>query len=89
VRELLGNDFDLKFEKATTVLRMPSGEKVWNAFSEGYGPTKTLYQSTDRKDELRREFIRFHDEHRRELGVAMPREYLMTIGVRRKRSSHH
>jgi SAM-dependent methyltransferase len=83
VRELLGTDFDLKFEKGTTVLRMPSGERVWDVFREGYGPTKALYNSTDRKDELRREFIKFHDAHGTELGIAMPREYLVTVGVRR------
>ena len=28
VSELLGGDFDLKFETGTTVLRMPSAERV-------------------------------------------------------------
>jgi SAM-dependent methyltransferase len=83
VHELLGGDFDLKFEKATSVLRMPSAEATWALFSEGYGPTKSLYQSTDRKDELRREFIRFHDAYKSEMGISMPREYLVTIGIRR------
>ncbi|MBV8651376.1 MAG: class I SAM-dependent methyltransferase [Alphaproteobacteria bacterium] len=83
VRELLGNNFDLRFETGTTVLRMPSSEAVWKVFSEGYGPTKTLLQYTDRKDELRRAFIEFHDAHRTPLGVAMPRDYLVTIGIRR------
>lgn len=83
VRELLGKDFDLKFETATTVLRLPSGEAVWALFSQGYGPTKTLSQNTDRKEDLRRDFIQFHDAHRTELGVAMPRDYLVVIGTRR------
>jgi len=83
VRELLGKDFDLKFETATSVMRMASGEAAWIVFSEGYGPTKMLLQSTDRKDELRRDFIKFHDAHRGELGIAMPRDYLVTIGIRR------
>jgi len=82
VRQLLGKDFDLSFEIGTTVLRMPSGEAVWNVFSEGYGPTKMLYQNTDRKAELRRDFIAFHDAHRTPLGVAMPREYLVVVGTR-------
>jgi SAM-dependent methyltransferase len=83
VRELLGKDFDLKFETGTTVFRISSGEAAWTVFSEGYGPTKMLYQNTDRKDELRRDFIKFHDAHRVELGIAMPRDYLVTVGVRR------
>jgi SAM-dependent methyltransferase len=83
VRELLGDDFALQFEGGTTVLRMPSGEVVWKVFSEGYGPTKTLLASTDRKDELRRVFIEFHEARRTPLGIAMPRDYLVTIGTRR------
>jgi SAM-dependent methyltransferase len=83
VRDLLGKDFDLKFETGTTVLRMPSGETAWTVFSEGYGPTKMLLQNTDRKDELRRDLIKFHDAYRGELGIALPRDYLVTIGIRR------
>ena len=83
VSELLGGDFDLRFETGTTVLRMPTGEYVWKVFSEGYGPTKMLNQNTDRKDELRRDFIAFHDAHRTEGGIAMPRDYLVVVGTRR------
>jgi SAM-dependent methyltransferase len=83
VSELLGKDFDLRIETGTTVLRMPSGEHVWQVFSEGYGPTKTLHRNTDRKDDLRRDFIAFHDAHRTEHGIAMPRDYLVVIGTRR------
>lgn len=83
VRELLGNAFDLLFETGTTVLRLPSGEAVWKVFSQGYGPTKTLLQATDRKEELRRDFIAFHEAHRTPMGIAMPREYLVVIGTRR------
>ena len=83
VSALLGKDFDLKFETGTTVLRMPSGAAVWAIFSEGYGPTKSLFQSTARKDDLRRDFIAFHDAHATALGIAMPRDYLVVIGTRR------
>lgn len=83
VRELLGNAFDLQFETGTTVLRLPSGEAVWKVFGQGYGPTKTLHQATDRKEELRRDFISFHEAHRTPMGIAMPRDYLVVIGTRR------
>jgi SAM-dependent methyltransferase len=83
VSELLGKDFDLRFETGTTVLRMPSGEYVWQVFSEGYGPTKMLYRTTDRKDDLRHNFIAFHDAYKTNLGIAMPRDYLVVIGTRR------
>lgn len=83
VQELLGADFDLMFEDGTTVLRMPSGEDVWRVFSQGYGPTKTLLGATPRKDELKRDFIAFHEAHRMAGGIAMPRDYLVVLGTRR------
>src|SRR6185295_2075564 len=53
VKELLGRDFTLKFETGTTVLRVASGEAVWEIFGKGYGPTKTLYQNAgDLKEDL-------------------------------------
>lgn len=67
----------------TTILRMPSGKAAWDIFVDGYGPTKAVYQSTDRKDELKRDFIAFHDAYRTEMGIAMPRDYLVIIGTRR------
>ena len=83
VAQLLGGDFDLTFETGNTIMRMPSGERVWEVFSTGYGPTKTLLQNTDRKDDLKRDFIAFHEGHRAGPGIAMPREYLVVLGTRR------
>lgn len=85
VRELLGGDFELRFDRGTTVLRMPSGESVWQVFSSGYGPTKMLYQNAgERKEDLHRDFVAFHDAFgHADFGVAMPRDYLVTIGTRR------
>jgi len=40
VHSLLGANFDLKIEHATTALRMPSGKAACDIFVEGYGPTK-------------------------------------------------
>jgi SAM-dependent methyltransferase len=85
VRELLGTAFDLKFERGTTFYRELSGEAAWETFSTGYGPTKTLAGSLDesRRADLRRDFIAFHDGYRTELGICVPREYLLTVGIRR------
>lgn len=84
VRELLGAAFDLKFETGVTTLRRPSGKAVWDLFAAGYGPTKWLAASLDgeRRRQLQADFAAFHDAHRNEIGVAMPREYLVTVGVR-------
>jgi SAM-dependent methyltransferase len=85
VRELLGDSFDLRFERGTSFYREPSGEAAWNTFSMSYGPTKALAGNLDetRRAELRRDFIAFHDGFPTELGICVPREYLLTIGVRR------
>jgi hypothetical protein len=50
-----------------------------------YGPTKALASSLDesRRADLRRDFIAFHEGFRTELGICVPREYLLTVGIRR------
>lgn len=85
IRELLGDHFDLKFERGTSYYREPSGEAAWETFLGGYGPTKSLASNLDetRRAELRRDFIAFHDGFPTELGVCVPREYWLTIGVRK------
>ena len=85
VRDLLGDAFDLTFEQGTTVLRMPSSKTVWDTFVTGYGPTKTLAASLDpeKRVSLERDFIAMHEKFRSYAGVSMPREYLITIGVRK------
>jgi SAM-dependent methyltransferase len=84
IRELLGRDFDLKFEKGVSYYREPSGEAAWETFSTGYGPTKTLAATLDegRRDELKRDFIAFHDGFPTDLGICVPREYWVTLGTR-------
>jgi len=85
LRELLGAGFDLKFERGVTTLRMPSGKAVWDLFVEGYGPTKAVAAGCDaqRREELERDIIAYHEMFSEEAGIAMPREYLVTLGLRR------
>lgn len=85
LRELLGDTFDLSFETGTTTLRMPDGNSVWEMFVAGFGPTKALAASCDgaTRERLKRDFIAFHERYRGDLGVAMPRDYLLTIGSRK------
>jgi hypothetical protein len=54
-------------------------------FVAGYGPTKSLAASLDpeRRESLKRDFIAYHDSFKGELGVAMPRDYLVMIGIRK------
>jgi SAM-dependent methyltransferase len=85
VRELLAGNFDLRFESGTAVYYDRDGATAWRVFSTGYGPTKALAGSLDeaRRAALQRDFETFHDGFTTELGIAVPREYLITIGRRR------
>ena len=82
---LLGNAFDLKFATGTTTLRVPSGQAAWDLFIAGFGPTKTVAASLEpgRRAVYTRDFIEYHERFRGELGVAMPRQYLVTVGIKR------
>jgi hypothetical protein len=85
VQELLGRDFELKFEDGVTTYYDRDGEAAWNAFSTGYGPTKSLAAGLDdqRRTDLRRDFAAFHERFSTPLGFALPREYLLIVGTRR------
>jgi SAM-dependent methyltransferase len=82
--ELLGGSFDLRFEQGTSYYREPSAEAAWLTFSKGYGPTRILAAALpeDRRDAFRADFIAFHEQFATDLGVTVPRNYVVTIGVR-------
>lgn len=84
IRELLGNAFQLRFEKGVSYYREPSGDAAWATFSNGYGPTRTLAASldADRRESFRRDFTDFHAGFATELGICVPREYWLTCGVK-------
>jgi SAM-dependent methyltransferase len=85
VSELLGAHFDLRFERGTSMYREPDGEAAWQTFVQGYGPTRMLAASLDeeRRAALQRDFVAFHAEFAEELGVCVPRTYLVSVGRRR------
>lgn len=85
IAELLGHDFDLRFETGTSVLREPDSNAVWELFVASYGPTRTLAAALppERRQQLRSDFVAYHDRYRTELGIALPRDYLVAVGVRR------
>ena len=85
VSELVGQHFDLRFERGTSMYREPDGQHAWETFVNGYGPTKILAASLDaeKRAELQRDFVAFHDAFGDELGVTVPRGYLVTVGKRR------
>lgn len=84
IRQLLGTAFDLKFEIGVSYYREPSGEAAWETFSRGYGPTRALAASLEpgRLEAFRADFIAFHSHFATELGICVPREYWLAVGVR-------
>ncbi len=85
ITELLDEDFELDFESGTSYQHLPNGEAVWELYATSYGPVKWLAANLDRAalSDLEQRFIEFHNQFRTGLGVRVPREYLVTIGVRR------
>lgn len=85
VNDLLGRYFDLRFETGISVLRGVDSNAVWDMFVTSYGPIKTLASKlpSERMCALRDDFVVFHDQYKSDLGVALPRKYLLTVGVRR------
>jgi SAM-dependent methyltransferase len=83
--ELLGDHFDLGFERGTSFYREPDGQAAWRTFVEGYGPLRTLVGKLDEAEAraLEREFVAFHDGFATDLGVCVPRDYLVAAGTRR------
>jgi SAM-dependent methyltransferase len=85
IRQLLGEAFDLKFERAVSYYREPSAEAAWDTFSTSYGPTKMLFDTLEplRRVQLRADFIAFHAGFPTALGICVPREYWLTLGIRK------
>jgi SAM-dependent methyltransferase len=85
VRALLSRDFDLRFEEGVATYFDRDGAAAWDAFVTGYGPTKALAKGLDenRRLELKQAFIASCDAYRTELGISIPRQYLITLGTRK------
>lgn len=85
VRELLGSSFELGFEPGTSYYRPPDAQAAWRTFAEGYGPVRTLAGKLDPEQRARFEtdFTTFHDQFAGELGISLPREYVIIRGTRR------
>jgi SAM-dependent methyltransferase len=85
IRELLGDAFDLRLEPGVSYYREPSPEAAWITFSTGYGPTRSLAAGLDpeRLQAFRDDFVSFHADFSTDLGITVPRDYWLTVGIRR------
>lgn len=85
VSELLAANFELRFEDGVSYYREPSAEAAWDTFSTGYGPTRMLAAGLpgDRREAFRHDFIAFHKGFSTDIGITVPRTYVLTVGRRR------
>ena len=84
VRALLGDHFDLTFEKGMSYYREPNSARAWDVFSKSYGPLRALHGKLDApaQESLKNDFIAFHDGYKAELGICVPRDYWVVYGTR-------
>jgi SAM-dependent methyltransferase len=84
-RELLENDFELKFVHGQDPHVGESAEEMWELLVTSFGPIKALYDSLDdaRREELHNAYVEHMEEHRRNGRIEAPREYLIILGTRR------
>ena len=85
VAELLGQEFALEFEEGELRVTAKSGEEMWRLFTSYDGAAKAQVDSLHRPraQEYRRAFIAYHERHRANGRISLPRRYLLTLGRRR------
>jgi SAM-dependent methyltransferase len=84
VSELLGQEFELEFEEGELRLTAGSGDEMWRLFTSYDGAAKAQVDSLHRQraQEYRRAYIAFHERHRANGRITVPRRYLLTLGRR-------
>ena len=85
VTELLGNDFELRFERGDCPQPGSSSEEIWELFASSYGPTKTLIDGLDeeKRGTLHSEWLAYFDQYESGGEGSQPRPYLLVLGTRR------
>ncbi len=85
LKELLSANFELGFEEGVNHFRYASGEQAWDLWVNHYGPAKTLAGNLDdaKRAEFRRDMIAWHETFKSPLGYDQPRQYVVTLGVRK------
>jgi SAM-dependent methyltransferase len=80
----LGCDFRLASEPGTVISRFASVEAAWEIYSNGFGPVRAVAAAlpAERLEEMRRAFMQWTAQFQTDLGVALPIDYLVTVGQR-------
>lgn len=85
LEQLLGRQFDLRFEKGVSHAYHDNVDEVWDWYLAGFGPLRALHETLDdeRRGALKRQLDEYHRHYAVPCGLHMQREYLITIGQRR------
>lgn len=85
VTRLLGNDFELRFETGVSYGYFDSTEHLWHFYVRTFGPMREIVESSDAAtvEELGLRFKAEHDQFIGELGLKIPRPYLLASGIRK------
>lgn len=81
---LLGEYFDLRFEVGTSTYRARDRKTAWGAFADGNESIATLADAVGMRglQAAASDFGAFHECHRTDRGIEIPRTYLITVGRR-------
>jgi ubiquinone/menaquinone biosynthesis C-methylase UbiE len=84
-RELIGDAFDLTFERAFSTWEFESGEAMWQFMSTRFGPILTLVGMLppERAEALHNDLVALAEEERDGDRIVDTREYLLVLGTRR------
>jgi len=85
VEKLLGQTFDLKFERGVSNAYHGSTDDIWAWYARGFGPLRQLTESLapERAARLKRDIDTYHQHYIVPAGLHVKREYLLTLGRRR------
>lgn len=85
VTGLLGDDYDLRFEAGVSYGFFDSTEHLWRFYVRTFGPMREIVESNDAATvkELGVRFKAEHDQYAGELGLKIPRPYLLASGIRK------
>ena len=83
--ELFSQDFEFGVETGVSYYRTTDAEDAWRAFSNSYGPSKSLAASLDagQRESLKADFITLYKNYQTEIGILCPREYFLVYAKKK------
>ena len=85
VEDLLGRDFELKFEHGVNNAYHPGVDHIWEKYAQGFGPIRQLIGNLgpEQLKALRADVDAYHRQYETESGLHVKREYVVVMGKRR------